>query len=111
MIKYSPSTNGFYFDEFIPNEIPKDLIELSDEEYKNLYLGLSEGKIISLDEKTNKLKLSEPSQKSEDELIKFEILKLEYSITQRRLREAILGVDNGWLADVESKIAALREKL
>lgn len=40
-----------------------------------------------------------------------EIIRLESSITQRRMREAILGIDNGWLADVESKIAALREKL
>jgi hypothetical protein len=39
-----------------------------------------------------------------------EILKLEQTITPRRLREAILGVDNGWLQKTEKQIAALRSK-
>lgn len=36
---------------------------------------------------------------------------LEASITPRRLREAVLGVDNGWLAGVENQIALERAKL
>lgn len=40
-----------------------------------------------------------------------EILRLEAQITPRRTREAILGTDNGWLANQESLIAIERNKL
>lgn len=40
-----------------------------------------------------------------------EIIALEATITPRRTREAILGTDNGWLADIELKIQELRGKL
>lgn len=40
-----------------------------------------------------------------------QIYSLERQITQRRIREAILGTDNGWLEDIESQIAALRSQL
>lgn len=33
---------------------------------------------------------------------------LEASITPRRMREAVLGIDGGWLANVEKQIATLR---
>lgn len=38
-----------------------------------------------------------------------QIIALEATVTQRRLREAMLGVDNGWLAALNSQIAALRQ--
>lgn len=44
-------------------------------------------------------------------LIKTEIAALEATITPRRTREAILGTDNGWLAQQEAAIAALRAQL
>lgn len=37
------------------------------------------------------------------------ILVLEAQITPRRLREAVLGADGGWLLEQEAKIAKLRE--
>lgn len=40
-----------------------------------------------------------------------EITRLENQITERRKREAILGTDNGWLANQESLIAIERAKL
>ena len=43
--------------------------------------------------------------------VKQKIATLEASITQRRQREAILGIDTGWLADVNAQIVALRAKL
>ncbi len=39
------------------------------------------------------------------------IAALEAKITPRRQREAILGTDNGWLANVDAQIAALRAQL
>ena len=43
--------------------------------------------------------------------IKADIAALETSVTPRRQREAILGADNGWLADIETQIQALRAQL
>jgi len=44
-------------------------------------------------------------------VIKGQITMLESSITDRRQREAILGIDNGWLAAKNAEIAALRAQL
>ncbi len=56
--------------------------------------------------------------KTEDELAadainaaRTEIRRLEAQVTQRRLRDAVLGVDNGWLAAQEVLITIQRAKL
>lgn len=51
-----------------------------------------------------------PNQ-SESDIIKSKISELEAAVTPRRMREAVLGIDNGWLERQDSAIAALREKL
>lgn len=43
--------------------------------------------------------------------IKSEIAALESTITPRRLREAVLGTDAGWMATLDAQIAALRAQL
>ena len=49
--------------------------------------------------------------KANEQNVLSQIAKLEATFTPRRQREAILGIDNGWLADVNAQIAALRAKL
>jgi len=49
--------------------------------------------------------------KASEQNVLSQIAKLEATITPRRQREAILGIDNGWLADVNAQIVALRAKL
>ena len=53
------------------------------------------------------------AQKVEDEKakIKADIAALEEKVTPRRTREAILGTDNGCLADIELQIQELRGQL
>jgi hypothetical protein len=46
-----------------------------------------------------------------DELIKAGIAAIEEEITARRMREAVLGRDEGWLAAKDAEIAALRAQL
>ena len=41
----------------------------------------------------------------------FQIQRLELQQTDRRLREAIAGTDNGWLANLNSTIAHLRSQI
>ena len=48
---------------------------------------------------------------SESDLILLRIQWLEESATLRRLREAALGTDNGWLESLDAQIAALRDQL
>lgn len=43
--------------------------------------------------------------------IRAEISALESTITPRRLREAVLGTDAGWMATLDAQIAALRAQL
>lgn len=40
-----------------------------------------------------------------------QIALLEASVTDRRIREAVLGIDNNWLAGVNDQIASLRAQL
>lgn len=40
-----------------------------------------------------------------------EISRLEGEVTQRRLREAALGIDSGWLANQENLISIERAKI
>lgn len=46
---YSKSTGGFYSAEIHGTNIPSDSVEITNEEYKNLLSGQSEGKVISAD--------------------------------------------------------------
>lgn len=39
------------------------------------------------------------------------IAALESSVTDRRIREAVLGIDSGWLAALNAEIVALRKEL
>jgi len=48
---------------------------------------------------------------SSEETIKQQITLLEAQVTQRRLREALLGVDSGWLKDINNQISTLRTQL
>ncbi len=44
-------------------------------------------------------------------LILSQIDELEAGVTPRRMREAALGNDNGWLADLDKQIGKLRVQL
>lgn len=52
-----------------------------------------------------------PPVTAPDDLIKQEIVALESQQTPRRMREAALGIDNGWLVGIEAQIEALRAQL
>lgn len=53
----------------------------------------------------------EPPSPSPADTIKAQILDLEALQTPRRMREAAIGIDNGWLAALEAEIAVLRAQL
>lgn len=50
-------------------------------------------------------------QPSAADLIKKQIADLEATVTPRRIREAVLGTDGGWLAALNAQIVTLRAKL
>lgn len=52
-----------------------------------------------------------PPSPSERDLITQQIASLEATVTERRYREAILGIDNGWLKNINDQIVMLRTKL
>jgi len=49
-MKYSPSTKGFYTEAIHGEDMPSDVVDLSDEEYQALYAGLCAGKMIVVQE-------------------------------------------------------------
>ena len=52
-----------------------------------------------------------PMTPPESEIIKSQIRQLESTVTQRRMREAALGMDNGWLEHLNQQIETLRNSL
>lgn len=55
--------------------------------------------------------IAEEPPASGREVLLAQIVDLEAQQTLRRMREAYLGLDGGWLADLEARIAALRAQL
>jgi hypothetical protein len=108
---YSKSTRGFYSREIHCDKIPSDAIEITTEQYSALLEGQSYGKIISADENGYPI-LIDLAPPSESDLAKKQIAEIEASITDRRLREAMLSTTGkSWLADRDAEIAALRAKI
>ena len=52
-----------------------------------------------------------PPKPTARETVLSELAALEMSVTPRRIREAVLGVDDGWLKAVNDNIEQLREQL
>jgi hypothetical protein len=111
---YSPLKNTFYAPEFRAAYVaagtwPDDAVEVSDEIYQAMQMRPPEKIIVSGQDGLPML--SDLPPPTPNQIIIQQIATLEASITQRRQREAILGIDNGWLADVNAQIIALRAKL
>lgn len=107
---YSKSTRGFYAPHLHGDNVPDDVVEVTDERYAELFAGQSEGKYIEPSSDGLPVLVDPPPLAANDQ-IKHNIQALEATITPRRIREAILGIDSGWLANVNSQIATLRASL
>lgn len=108
---YAKSTGGFYKPEIHGDAIPADAVEITEAEHAALLEGQSSGKIITAD-KNGKPVLSDPLPPSSNDVIKSQIADLEKSVSDRRLREAVLTeAGAAWLADVNAQIEVLRAQL
>lgn len=109
--KYSPSTGGFYLQEIHGDNIPNDTVDVSHEYHSELMEAQAQGKVIAYDKKSKKPVASDPDPIPESDLIKMQIAELESKVTDRRLREALLGIDDGWLLNINSQISELRDSI
>lgn len=106
---YSKSTGGFY-DPAIHARIPEDAVEITPEAHAALMADQAAGKVIKAGD-DGKPVAADPAPLAGPALILSKIAALEASITPRRVREAVLDLDNGWLKDVNDQIATLRATL
>lgn len=83
---YKDAGDGLYAFEC---EAPEHLTEITKEEYD-----LANAPVIN-----------------PNDLILAKIAELEASVTTRRMREALLGTDNGWMKALDEQIATLRNGL
>lgn len=86
-------------------KIPTEAVEITDEQWfefinNNGFRQFIDGAIVEY---------IPPVQPNAELLL--QINSLEGTITARRLREAVLGTDNGWLANIEDEIEDLRAQL
>lgn len=63
---YSATTNGFYTQRVNDNNIPEDAVELTAEEYYQLFEGQMLGKIINPDDDGNPVLVNRPEPTLED---------------------------------------------
>lgn len=107
---YSKQTCGFYDAAIHGENIPADAVEITEAEHRFLLDGQSQGKRIAA-AATGYPVLVDPPPPTTEQLVVSEIIALESEITPRRQREAILGIDNGWLANQDAAIANLRKNI
>ena len=73
---------------------------------------LPAGSVQINDEEAEAIRIANtPPPLTGNALLASQISALEATITDRRLREAILGVDKGWLSNVNAQIASLRASM
>ncbi|MGE0109751.1 MAG: hypothetical protein AB7S81_08345 [Bdellovibrionales bacterium] len=109
-IYYSPSKGGFYNDTLHKDAMPDDVVEVSAEVHAALMEGQGAGQKIVAGDNGAPI-LQDPEPLSATDQIKAEIAAKEALQTPRRIRDAIAGADNGWLAALESEIEELRAQL
>jgi hypothetical protein len=97
---------GFMSDSVNTN-IPSDALKISDEQWQDC---LNNQGLRKVDVATKTIITCIPTP-SNNGLIKQQIVALEATVTSRRIREAALGTDGGWLRNLDSQIAALRAQL
>lgn len=107
---YSATTRGFYCDEINGDNIPDDAVEISEDNYQDLMDGQSRLMTITPGSDGHPV-LALPDPPDPADIIKAKIVALEMMQTPRRMREAALGIDNGWLADIDAQIAMLRAQV
>lgn len=90
--------------------IPVDAIEITIAEHAALLEAQAAGKFIQADSDGRPVALDPPVPTAK-QIALSQILTLESTATERRVREAILGLDNGWLKNVNDQIAALRAQI
>lgn len=66
---------------------------------------------ISDDEARAMLSALIPTPTAAAELVRQQISELESQQTGRRIREAVLGIDGGWLLNINNEINFLRNRL
>lgn len=108
-IYFSRSVGGF-LDSDLHIDLPADAIKITPEERDALLAGQSAGMRIAADDDGHPMCVP-PPEPTERETILAEIVALEATITARRLRESILGIDSGWLTTINEQISALRARL
>ena len=110
-ILYSASTGAFYDPVIHGSNIPADAVEISKEQHAELLqIEYAGGKAISAGADGSP-ELKERPAPSKNDLLVMQIVELEATVTLRRLREAAIGIDGGWLKGVDDQIAALRKKM
>lgn len=85
-----------YVDVLHGDKIPTDAEEITQEQYQQLLADRDAPKPLLLEG---------------NDLILSQIAELESTATPRRLREAAIGADGGWLKNLDDKITTLRKKL
>ena len=105
---YAKSTGGFY-DDKLHQTMPKDAVPVTEVVYATLFAAQADGRVIQADANGNPVAIDPPPPPPPT--IAQQIVALESTATPRRIREAELGIDGGWLKALNDQIVALRAKL
>lgn len=106
---FSKTTNSFY-DDSINSDMPGDAVQVGDDLYNFCFAAQSNGGSITSDRQGNPVAVASTVSYERADILR-QILVMENDITPRRRDEAILGIDDGWLAAKREQITALRETL
>lgn len=106
LARFSPST-GAVMPVSVYRSFPPDAVDIPDDVYR----AFQDGEIGGFAVEGGVVVGVQTPCGADDDTPLSRIAAIEATITPRRLREAVLGLDNGWLADVNEKISELRKQL
>lgn len=107
-MRFAKSTGVFYPKSISYPDLPGDVIDVSLEDFA---LAMARNPGDALDVVDGHVVVVPKKAPSSKENALEQIARLEAAVTPRRLREAALGEDGGWLKSIDAEIAELRKQL
>lgn len=107
--RYSATTGFFYPVDMDYQNLPDDIIFIEEADFMLAVAARDRGDTFKFVDGILIITPKPPVPIDPNEEKRTQIRLIEQRATARRIREAILGIDNGWLQDINDQIQAIRD--
>lgn len=109
-MRFSQSTQAFYPEDITYPALPADVVTVTHAEWQAA-IAREPHDTLSIVSGALVVTAGTAPALTNNQVVLSKIAAMESSVTQRRIREAILGIDGGWLKNIDAQIAIERKSL